>query len=106
MTDKKFSSGPWRIITNIDKRKNPCGYAVMNYERLICNTPDGYGKQSENYYNVKLIAAAPELLEACENALQFVKNVQGRFPDFGPGRVGQDTEEKLFEAIKKALITE
>lgn len=70
--ETKFTPGPWRIGRN-------CGAVVADTEEGIC-IPGAFGDDAKEYYggylvgesispgNSALIAAAPELLEALENA--------------------------------------
>ena len=54
----------------------------------VCGAPEGI---VESIANARLIAAAPELLEACEFALQLIKNLD--YPN---------TQKVLEDAINKA----
>ena len=64
--------GPWKTVEVLDAKTNPCGYSVWQDKesqylgeacgRKICQTPDG--TTPENLANAKLMAAAPDMLEA------------------------------------------
>jgi len=58
----------------------------------------GHGYRDEAIANAKLIAAAPELLEACLSVRKFLKenmNVLAHFPT-------RSEQDKLYSAIQKA----
>ena len=72
MTDTKHTPGPWTYFEN-DRHVMSQGYEMPS----ICQTPKG--KQSKNKHwqaNARLIAAAPDLLEALELSLNFIQNTE------------------------------
>jgi hypothetical protein len=76
----KHTPGPWEYYDNATERGlngiTGISYSVCSNKHvddrfyLICNTTDGF-KQAEA--DARLIAAAPELLEACKEALSVMK---------------------------------
>ena len=75
--ETKHTPKPWIVVDVRDAKNNPCGYSVWHGKeqkyiddpagKKICQTPDGTTK--ENLANARLIAAAPELLEALKKLL-------------------------------------
>lgn len=64
MSEAKYTSGPWSRMDNDLNVWSPAG--------AVCQRPKITGSMSsaKNWEaNARLIAAAPELLEACEKAL-------------------------------------
>jgi len=101
--ETKFTSGPWKWMDMLDNRNNPHAYAVWqdkerkylndSFGRKICHTPDG--TTEENRANARLIAAAPELLEALQSIQLYFERVKP-----------QECWEvlcKTMDAIKKAI---
>ena len=78
MSDTKFTPGPWLVDEVLDHRGNPCAYSVWpSHERQcqrnrIASTPDGVTAEAKA--NAHLIAAAPEMYEAAETALECLEN--------------------------------
>lgn len=82
MSEHKHTPGPWKYVKSIGV------YAGDKWEIVSfgsCSTEEGHA-------NAQLIAAAPDMLEACEMALQDMI----RLGIFGPGRNAVES------AIKKA----
>lgn len=80
-----ISPSPWTIWNSNEKRiKDRRGYAVadLDYEN------------TEDLQNARLIAAAPDLYEACLAALDYINE----FPD----SLAQDIREALEGAMEKA----
>lgn len=74
MTNTKHTPGPWRVYKGgIHPTFNKNGKAVSekncNDSFAICG--EFYGPDS--LFNMKLVAAAPELLEACKDAIVLMK---------------------------------
>lgn len=68
MSEKKWTKGPWIYHTDGD-RAVYSGYADMP---VICQSPISKQYNKEWHANAHLIAAAPELYEALEEALLLV----------------------------------
>ena len=89
----KHTKGPWKVI-------NWSGRAEIRTEdnkrtgiAFLGNSEDGAIPTGETTANAKLVAAAPELLEACHNALRMLdpaKEKENMIWDI------------LYKAIKKA----
>lgn len=88
MGEFKGSLGPW---TAVDKRPHSDGFSVFSNDQYIAFVGDSDG--ATNYKdNANLIAAAPELLEALQDALPWLNS----------GLSG-GSHAKAVAAIKKAL---
>lgn len=92
--------GKWAI----DRRRRARGYAVAIFsgDRAICDVPDQNGdpgNDPESDANARLIAAAPDLLEALERAERALANTREHNPhDLGPS----DTLIAVRAAIARA----
>lgn len=98
--EKKFTKGKWTVHHDgvyLDQRN--VNYDDRNVADIICHPPD---KRMSNAsykkwkYNAKLIAAAPELLEALESFVYDVENTQGN------DNVFEEAYHLAKNAIKKA----
>lgn len=109
MKTPKHTPGPWTILATHDPAMPPVGQHLSPRLRLVCDTgtatqivavvatrPDGSNIAQEQA-NARLIAAAPELLEA----LQLAQSILGTLlqSDSGTYSAGQ---EKINAAIAKA----
>jgi hypothetical protein len=80
--EAKHTPGPWEVIDRRDARNRPCGLNVIGHHRdddysqiepvTICRLPDGASSLESQCWqhqaaNARLIAAAPELLEALDD---------------------------------------
>lgn len=78
----KFTKGPWRIKrgTNIVGTRQDVGYetTIASSSTFSSNQVD---VTIENEANARLIAAAPELLEACESAANLLRKLGGHNHD-------------------------
>lgn len=94
VTDKKFTKGEWEIFHESDGTPHiACNCEIIS--TINCGSYDGgktYKPTEEENANAKLIAASPDLLEACERALETLENEN----IFGQARL------LLALAIKKA----
>jgi hypothetical protein len=104
----KFTPGQWKAIITGDQPQKL-------YKGLIClieHSPDNYisvvqanGRVVESdewEANARLIAAAPELLEAAEEAYRFMKFAVNMWPDAEICQESGATIEKLKRAIAGA----
>ena len=73
----KHTSGPWHVSKTGFSRKQPCPtvYAADDELRYIAFCDDGlnFGNATDNLANAHLIAAAPDLYEACLQALTHIE---------------------------------
>ena len=67
----KHTPGPWKVFFTYNVQAK-AERSVANCNTLSSNGPDWEQIKDENQANAYLIAAAPELLEACEAALPFI----------------------------------
>jgi hypothetical protein len=100
MSDNKHTKGPWKA-TRSDRTKGADEWFITanivdhNGERDICSIPGGASTTSGG--NARLIAAAPELLDALKAMLALVKD----HPDFqGRDHIGLGIQ--VNNAIDKA----
>lgn len=71
MTETKFTPGPWSIFGPLSDKDEPA-YRVSAERTLLLTVspcPDGFVR-GENKANAHLIAAAPELYQALEKAVE------------------------------------
>lgn len=94
--------GPWRVNkkvnTSVEQATAPQGMVLI----CQCEDPDGARLNKEDAANARLIAAAPELLEALQIAQQYVNVflIRGEEPLIGERL--KDDSYKIIEAIQKA----
>lgn len=100
----KHTPGPWKLAIDEYPKpiENTTGVEVCRVGGCP-NCPDSHG---ENYANIHLIAAAPDLLEACKRALACFRLIYNEFDRGGDGYL-LDSEEywplaQLRAAINKA----
>ena len=107
MSAPKFTNGPWRAETDADS-EGMFRASIMDDDLRVeialvtqdvsYDRDDGRAtvaiKRHAAEANARLIAAAPELLAACEYALAFTSQAQGG-----------DAHERLRAAIAKAVRT-
>lgn len=99
----KHTPGPWKIR----QRGGGLTPQIWTGERGICRLDDaGRGLSLQTDANARLIAAAPELLEACQDALEALVWMLSANPEFAENaeRLGMPDplEDKLERAIAKA----
>ena len=92
----KGTSGKWNIHED-----NEIGLLIGGYNPIsdVC-TVHRYGDKTEENANAKLIASAPELLEACESMLKAFNNAP---KDWLMTSEVMDAEKQMANAIAKAL---
>ena len=75
MSTPQYTPGPWRHYRNPDADSNECAKAGVTMKLNDVAHCDMFGLvEQEVDANIRLIAAAPELLEAAESALQVFVN--------------------------------
>lgn len=95
----RHTPGPWKLryLTAAGAE----GFSVLRSltSELVCTLPSrhGYANADQGEHDARLIAAAPDLLAACERALLFAENhaIMARGSD-------EDTADTLRAAIQKA----
>jgi len=110
MSEQRHTPGPWKWMQAKDARGNHCAYAVWpDLDRpytdsprghQICRTPDG--TTPEAAANAQLIAAVPELLDACKLLLGSLEYLHGESSPDPFGRIGLEKLDKARAAIAKA----
>ena len=66
--------GPWRVVPHSSRRHwdNEVIVATVHGLEVVCNRPE-QSREAEHLPNANLIAAAPDLLAACQSALSEAK---------------------------------
>jgi len=108
----KYTPGPWNIKGPAKGKWDVTGdYAILDAEgKIIAEVYKtvAYGDLRPAEANARLIAAAPDLLEACKKARQFIENgVEGgyiRLPDKPDPAL--ETLPLICAAIVKAEVKE
>lgn len=91
----KFSSGPWIGTSTVGSDGDICMFIIESKDRYIADVHvHNTGDEKEAKANANLIAAAPELLLACEGALNALR--------LAPHVDKQQAIDYLIEVIKKA----
>jgi hypothetical protein len=117
----KHTPGPWRILEKSRKMRSSIEIAhnhgktftIMAYppegsQHRVCviDGPSNRDLYSVCTANARLIAASPELLEACQDALETLVQMLSADPDYAENneRLGMPDplEDKLERAIAKA----
>lgn len=96
MNQPKHTPGPWHVLDHPNREYfvyGPDGNLVANCDGWINHT------LADKQANARLIAAAPELLEACIEALR-----QLSAPDCPVIPDGAMVRGRLYAALKKATI--
>lgn len=97
MKNLKYTAGPW-TIKGYAGEHDESGALIVAGDKHICSTSGGLRQSSrseqwEEYYaNAKLIASAPELLEALKGILESVNPV---FNKMNPGELGFELGEYI-----------
>lgn len=93
----KYTKGPWHVIeTNNMRDKKQKAYLLANPTPHIHGYIDGAMSDAD----LRLIVAAPEMLEAIEYILKEVTNLSGTGEN--DGHIGWRHINKLRDAISKA----
>lgn len=81
----QFTPGPWRSLRRYSHGfvwiESPTGYIACTEQHRIAGTFRSHQKHYEALANADLIAAAPELLEACKEALKYFELLDGPCED-------------------------
>lgn len=93
MNQFKGTQGPWKVVINDDNTPD----IISDSGVEIAYTPTYNGDKTEQLANARLIAAAPELLEALQLCEEFMSYLPSTGFD-GLARI-----EGAREAIKKAI---
>lgn len=96
MSEFKGTKGLWKIDPLNEISIIDC--SGDNMSQLVCQT-NGKWDRKEKLANAKLIAAAPELLEALEEAKIQIEYLHGKFKETGSGNA---VLSRMEQAIKKA----
>jgi len=101
MKDTKFTPGTWRIMKHVSTGIESCN------GRFVC-TSGSYTDQTEktnieNEYNALLIASAPELLEALQDANELLKHLLLAIPEGNVSKTVRNCMTINEHAINKAL---
>ena len=95
----EHTPGPW-TVSDTHPSDGWMGWNVKGGRAYICAVVDGCQSVDENYANACLIAAAPDLLAACETAKRFLLDCMDDSVD--PGETIEDVIAALCAAIAKA----
>lgn len=103
MSNTKHTPGPWeRIVYKTGER----GFKIISGKKpwitQVAEASEIYMDRGERHANAKLIAAAPELLEALIEANRFVKALKTHLPDGDWKDAINAGVEKMEAIIKKA----
>lgn len=115
MKETKHTAGPWVVIEstvietgvmamNICSKKDAeSAYGIKN---LICSVTTLDMSTEQDEANAKLISCAPELLDACNWALQQFKRLseEGKYPEHLLAENGGNGFMPLITVIKKATV--
>lgn len=99
MTKVKYTPGPWWYSRNDDSiLADPMGMLKLAKVHPISQTDDGSS-------NGKLMAAAPEMLEALIWAKEQFKRLadEGKYPEFMLSKNGGQGVQPIVNAIHKAI---
>lgn len=77
----KHTKGPWIAEFTVPEEGWNGFYILTKDERLYIADAAGYQDMPERAANARLIAAAPDLLEACENALTCIEAMADRIDE-------------------------
>ncbi len=94
----KHTKGPWKVTYDGN-------WTVTGGDFTIChdNIDDHEKRQEESYANAKLIAAAPELLDACTAILSRIyESMVCEQIDGEDAALLSDAAAKVWQAINKA----
>jgi len=107
MSAHKHTPGPWKVLNarKEDWLGRPLEYWTVTADdgdKWLCASPEWDPEhEAESEANARLIAAAPELLEAIVLALPYVTDAEGFPEQFKPGVVARHVAQ-IRAAIAKA----
>lgn len=99
-----YSPGPWKIVRAKDYTEDPGDTAIMSIEAAdgttVLYTDGGYFKPKEE--NARLIAAAPELLEACVQTRNELLKILIFFNE-NQSSLSREYIEELLAVVERAI---
>ena len=95
----EYTEGEWMVDVDLSIRENNNPESDMNVLLARIDGPKDYDEQKAN---AKLIAAAPELLEAAKKALNAINKLNTKAEPTGYRPISNKVAYKLIEAIQKA----
>ena len=98
MSDKTHTPGPWQRKNTGTPTGNP-GHLIFTNRKRIARLVE---LDAENYANAKLIASAPDLLAACEVALEALEHSVPRMAQYEEPRLRHSMAMSKLEAAIKA----
>ena len=87
MTTQKHTPGPWKVVHEEERYPGwngpiPHSIGTSDGETIIARCPDGWG--AEDNANARLIAAAPELLDALSEIMSHRTPIPDEDSDYVP----------------------
>ena len=73
MSDTQYTAGPWQY----EKMPEGDTHRITTQDNVVIARTEYTGIEGHQKANAKLMAAAPELLEACKNALESIDELTG-----------------------------
>lgn len=107
MSESRHTPGPWTVDIDGEFEGFINVYGGDSLEILVKGTLSDERSDDESIANARLIAAAPDLLEACKRALPFIAGHMGFTAGDMRGGLRGDISDRLaynacVEALKKA----
>ena len=94
--ETKATPGPWKVSSNLSS--HVCGASGQGLI-AICDSGDYAQSKGQGEANARLIAAAPDLLAACQLGIKLLDNMTTN--DFSKG-----ADKPLHEAMYAAIVKE
>lgn len=83
MSEQKHTPGPWKIIAFVPDERYEIATekSTSSFYRSVATVTFGYSEpaETEQHANARLIAAAPELLEACTTMAEWFRKEKAGF---------------------------
>lgn len=95
----KHTPGPWKVIT--ERSANDAfvfEIAEVSSYRVIPDRADTFSEEGDAFADARLIAAAPELLEALQEVLPMLENLLMIRGDPEPGSIGYRARAAIAKA--------